>query len=110
MNVRPVSNSLEWLKRGEAYLRAAQIVLKATNLPAPVAHDAWMAAEDSLKALSTTPVIQTHDLGEIINHLRDNGRITGAEISEIAPSLTAVTGSNTYTATKYPESDPVFWE
>ena len=110
MKVRPTFNPLEWLNRGEGYLNAAKTICDASGSAPVIAHDAWMASENSLKALSTSYPIRTHDLGEVLDFLQSNSKVTSQEISQIAPALAAVTGSNTYSATKYPDDDPHYWE
>ncbi len=111
MKVGPRFNPEEWLDRGEEYLNSARTLCDASGSKPVIANDAWIASEDSLKALGTAyPKRGNHDLGKVLGFLQSNGRITSQEISQIAPALAAVTGSHDYGATKYPSNDPNYWE
>lgn len=80
------------------------------SAPAPTALLAWQAVENDLKALSVGHEIRrTHDIGELMDHLRDNNVLNHSDISQLSSACAAVTGSRTYNATRYPESDPSYW-
>lgn len=101
----------EWLKYGQDYLHSAQALLRVSGSAfTPIAHLAWQTVENDLKALAAGHSIPyTHDIGQIMRHLQDNGILSDPEIATIAPHAAAVTGSTTYNANRYPEHNPTYW-
>ena len=64
-------------------------------------------AEDSLKALVVGHQdMETHDLGRIMNHLRDNNVLNNNDLSNLSSHAAVVTGSATYNDMRYPDNDP----
>jgi HEPN domain-containing protein len=100
----------EWFSLADNYVVSARTLVNASGSAPPIVLLAWQAAENDLKALSVghTPPF-THDIGQIIGHLRDNNLITAGEVTQLSARTTILTGSATYNATRYPESDPSYW-
>jgi len=95
------------------YLEAAKLLVANGKIGAPVGLLCWQSFENSLKALSAPHNIpETHNLGEIIRHLRDNGVLEKAEITDLKVNACVVTGSHTYNDTRYPEKKNglVYWQ
>src|SRR5437016_5040694 len=94
----------DWLRFGGDYLSVAKAAVNVTGSAAPLAHLSWQATENSLKALAVGHSIpMTHDIGKILQHLRDNDMITASEVDHISADLAIVTGSASYNAARYPE-------
>jgi HEPN domain-containing protein len=99
-----------FLNLAEQHLSSAKILFNASGSNAPIILVSWQAAEDSLKALGIGHnEIQTHNLGQIMNHLRDNNILSENDLSQLSSHAAAITGSRTYNDTRYPENAPDYW-
>ena len=103
----------EWVKSGGEFLTAAQTLANASGAAAPIVHNAWQAAENSLKALSVghgyTPP-KTHDFSKITSHLVRSNVLSSSEVMQLASDMTIVSGSRNYSDTKYPSSNAIYWD
>jgi HEPN domain-containing protein len=100
-----------WLNRAGDFIHSARTLFEASgSAPAPVVLLAWQGVENDFKALSVGHGVRhTHDIGELMNHLRDNNVLNQSDITQLSTPCADVTGSRTYNATRYPETDPGYW-
>ncbi len=84
--------------------------MNASGAAAPIVHMAWQSVENGFKTLSVGHNIpQTHDIGQLMDHLRDNNLLGLDDISQLSRDAAIISGSRTYNATRYPESGPGYW-
>jgi HEPN domain-containing protein len=105
----------DWLLKAKGFIENAKLIVEhsqATGSRAPgVGWLAWQGAENSLKAVCTGHTLRkSHDLSEVMKHIKANHLINSAELANISAAAQIVTGSATYNNTRYPENNPKWWE
>ena len=108
-------SEVDWLKKARSFIGGAKNILENRNVTEiDMGHSvgllAWQGVENSLKAVCVGhnhPI--SHDLSQIINHIRSNNLMDRSELSEITRAAAIVTGSSTYNDTRYPEKAIDWW-
>jgi|SRR5208282_5169793 len=97
----------DWSKFASDYF--ATKLLNTSGAAAPIAHLTWQAVENDMKALVGHSIPNTHNLGHIMDHLRDSHVLTLTELTQLSSDMAIVSGSRTYNDARYPENNPNYW-
>lgn len=99
-----------WLNFGGDYLATAKMAYNASGAAAPIVHLSQQAVENDLKALTvghSVPI--THDLGQVVDHLRFSNVLNESEINQLSSDVAIASGASPYTAARYPGNNPSYW-
>ncbi len=111
MSVDSERERQDWFRFGGIYFEGAAKLLNASGSAPPIVHLAWQAVENDMKSLAVghgnIPI--THNLGHLMNHLRDSNVLTPTDLSQLSSDMAIVSGSRTYNDARYPENNPSYW-
>jgi HEPN domain-containing protein len=104
----------DWLSKGKNHLEGAEVLIKnkqSANIGSSVGLLVWQGTEDCLKAVYKGQTIpRGHDLSKLINNIKASNRINDSELAIVTAAAGIITGSSTYSDTKYPEKNFGYWE
>jgi len=102
----------DWIIRAKGYLATADAAVSGPEPYAPaIGFLSWQASEDALKALAEGHSIPySHNLGNVMEHLRDNSILDSKTHTVLLQSVVTVTMSGSYNSLRYPEANPQYWE
>jgi hypothetical protein len=103
-----------WLNSAGGFVSSARTLFdisgSAASMRPSIVLLCWQGVENDLKALSVGHTIEhTHNIGHLMDHLRDNSVLSESDIGQLSSYAAAVTGSRTYSDAKYPAKDPSYW-